>query len=498
MTTIETPQAICDVGVARGDITPPANIYHRMWGAAAHDRATGVHRPLTATVVVFRDPTPVSGEPEAASQQLLIAVDHCLLWDPEMNALLTAVCQQTSIPRGQIAVNFSHTHAAGLMDRKRAHLPGGELIAGYLESLAGIIVGLIHQARGRLERAVVTVGAGRCPLAAHRDFPDLESKQIVCGFNPAGPADDTVVVARIAASDGRLLATVVNYACHPTTLAWDNTLISPDFPGAMRELVESATGAPCVFLQGASGDIGPREGFVGDPAVADRNGRQLGHAVLAALEALPPPLTRYVYKGPTISGATIGTWEHRRLAGADLAELERWQVQRFTVDLPYRSDIRTLEETRRELANWNVQEGAARAAGDVARAADCRAMVERMTRWLTRLEVLPPGPTFPLPVAMWRTGQAVWIALEGELYNVFQRELRQRFPDVPIVVCTLLNGSRCTYLPTADAYGKGIYQESIAILAAGCLETLLSSVTTRVELLLRGSPPTTPAPSRSA
>ena len=49
---------------------------------------------------------------------------------------------------------------------------------------------------------------------------------------------------------------MVNYACHPTTLAWENTLISPDFPGAMREVVERATAAPCVFLQGASGDLG--------------------------------------------------------------------------------------------------------------------------------------------------------------------------------------------------------------------------------------------------
>ena len=94
-------------------------------------------------------------------------------------------------------------------------------------------------------------------------------------------------MARIVADDGGAIADVVNYACHPTTLAWDNTLISPDYVGAMRETVERHSGAPCLFLQGASGDLGPREGFVGDPAVADRNGRQLAFAALAAL-ATPP------------------------------------------------------------------------------------------------------------------------------------------------------------------------------------------------------------------
>src|SRR5581483_9438600 len=109
-------------------------------------------------------------------------------------------------------------------------------------------------------------------------------QQFVCGFNPGGPVDDTVLVGRITGDDGRMIGTVVNYACDPTTLAWENTLISPDYVGAMREVVEQATGAPCQFLQGASGDIGPREGFVGDVAVADRNGRQLGYAALVALE----------------------------------------------------------------------------------------------------------------------------------------------------------------------------------------------------------------------
>src|SRR5439155_14442721 len=132
------------------------------------------------------------------------------------------------------------------------------------------------------------------------------------------------------------IASVVNYACHPTTLAWENTLISPDFPGAMRELVHGATGAPCIFIQGASGDLGPREGYVGDPAVADRNGRQLAHAALAVLEALPPPLTRFVYTGAVISGATLVPRAHQPLPAEGRERIARWRLRRWTVDLPYR------------------------------------------------------------------------------------------------------------------------------------------------------------------
>ena len=58
--------------------------------------------------------------------------------------------------------------------------------------------------------------------------------------------------------------------------------------------------------------------------------------------------------------------------------------------------------------------------------------------------------------------------------------LRQRFPGTPIVVSVLANGTRCFYLPTRETYGKGIYQETVAVLAPGSLETLVEAIGERV------------------
>jgi hypothetical protein len=470
MPHLDTPHSLCRFGLARCDVTPPVGIYHRMWGAATHDRATGVHRPLTATALAFQA---ADGPPSLETEQVLVAVDHCLLWARELDALRRTVCTRTGLAAEQLLVVFSHTHSAGLMGLERVDLPGGELIPPYLEALAGRIAGVVGEARRSVQPVTVRYGTGRCSLAAHRDFWDEASRQFVCGFNPAGPADDTVLVASITDGGGRPLASLVNYACHPTTLAWENTRISPDYPGAMRELVEQATGAPCVFLQGASGDLGPREGYVGDPAVADRNGRQLGYAVLAALEALPPAGTRYSYTGPVVSGATLGAWRHEPLGPDRLRQKSRWRCRRWTVALPYRPGLRTPDEVRAERVRWQEEEETARRAGDPARARDCHALVERMTRWLTRIAGLPTGPDFPLPVTLWRMGDAFWLAVEAEHYQLLQQSLRRCCPDVPLVVMTLANGSRPSYLPTHDAYGRGIYQESVAVLAPGCLERLI-------------------------
>src|SRR5262249_40078791 len=301
-------------------------------------------------------------------------------------------------------------------------------------------------------------------------------QQYVCGFNPAGSADDTLLVARITSAQGTCLATLVNYACHPTTLAWDNTAISPDYVGAMREVIEQATGAPCLFLQGASGDLGPREGFVGDWQIADCNGRQLGYAALSTLESLPPAGTRFAYAGPVVSGTTIGTWRHEALDDGTLRRQEAWQLQHKTVELPYRHDLPSLDETRAAHVRWQQEEASAHAAGDMQKARDCRALVEQANRQITRLSMLPAGRVFPYRVNLARLGDGLWVLVPGELYQAFQVTLRCRFPSHPVIVATLTGDWQPGYLPTASSYGYGIYQDVIAAVAPGSLEVLIESI----------------------
>jgi hypothetical protein len=197
--SVESPHSLCRLGIARCDITPPVGIYHRMWGAASHERSTGVHRPLTATVAVFQ---PLDAG-NADELQVVLAVDHCLLWAKEMEELLARVAADTDLPREAITVAFSHTHGAGLMDTSRSHLPGGELIEPYLKSLAGKLGQLVWEARKSVRSATLVYGAGHCALAAERDFWDAQRGHYVCGFNPEGKCDDTVLVARATDEQGR-------------------------------------------------------------------------------------------------------------------------------------------------------------------------------------------------------------------------------------------------------------------------------------------------------
>lgn len=484
----ETPQSTLSVGVARGDITPPVGIYHRMWGAATHERAAGVHRPLTATALFL---LPLGTREEGPQPLVIVSLDHCLLGETEIKLLRDAILARVQEPLAQLLITFTHTHGAGLMSLDRADLPGGELIEPYLREMAAKCADLVADAMLNMTHATITYGYGRCSLATNRDYWDEERRQFVCGFNPSEPADDTLLVARITQTTERhrLIATIINYACHPTTLAWQNQLISPDYIGALRELVERETTVPgsdpppCIFLQGASAELGPRDGFCGDLSAADANGRQLGYSALAALTALPPPMTKLVYQGPQVSGATLGVWEHQAHQGELLAQTRDSELRQVVLQLPYRTDRPSRGDVEAVLKEQEQIKQAAVAAGNEAAARNAHAMIERQTRMLRRLDELPPG-SYPYVIQAWRLGDAIWLGVRGELYSQLQTELRARFAPTPIVVMTLVDGWGPSYVVPQETYGKGLYQESIAVLAPGSFEKIIAACGEVIQELL--------------
>jgi hypothetical protein len=479
MTSIQLPQFRCRAAAGRCDITPPVGIYHRMWGAALHDQATGVHRPLTASLLWLE---PIDGPDSDA--RVILSLDHCILETSLQQELAADVAAATGLDPACVLVTLTHTHGSGWMALSRSEFPGGHLIAPYLQDVRQKVRRLAVETAATRQPAAAVIGTGTCSLARHRNFFDPLRGHAVCGLNPSGFSDSTVLVARITAENGQPLATLVNYACHPTTLAWDNTLISPDYVGALRETVEQHAPGICLFLQGASGDLGPREGFTGDTAVADRNGRELAFAVLSTIQSLPCPGTRYAWQEPVLSGTWIGRWAHEPVPPDISQSFNLWKWHHLTVSLPWRHDLPRLDETRRSRDYWLAQETEARSRDDAATIRNCRANVEQMTRQITRLEALAPGPVCPLNVTIGLTGDCLWFFVPGELYQDLQARLRQRFAPRPVFVTTLTGDWQPGYIPPASSYGYGIYQEVIAATAAGCHELLIEELTRQTLTLL--------------
>lgn len=450
---IRVPRTRARIGVARRDITPPVGIRAKNWGPADWERSEGAHRPFELTALA------VMGIDERA--RVLLAVDGTW-WRrvADEQAVRGAILDGLGLEPDQLMLSLSHTHAGAVLCAADAHLPGGELIPGYLETISATGVAAGRDALDSACPGLIEWTTGTCTLAADREL-DLDGRALV-GYNPRGTADDTVTIGRIS-FDGRVRATLVNYACHPTTLAWQSREVSPDYVGAMREIVEAATDSPCLFVQGASGELAPREQYTGDVSVADRHGRSLGHAVLAALDALPVPGEELTLDGVVESGAPLAMWTGRPAdGGKETAGVVA------TVELPLR-ELPTLNELAEE---WK----------DI----DPRSREERLGRARNLREGYIDGPTVQHPVWAWRWGDAVIVGHPGEAYSRLQTSLRARFPETPIVVMNLTNGPGFVYLPTRQAYDRGAYQAWQTPLAAGALELLEEHAASLIADLLGG------------
>lgn len=441
----------CRFGVAVRDVTGPVGIYMRWWGAATHDVATGIHRPSTATAAII---APIDG---SGPELTLVALDYCSFQNPDdERALRQTVRERTGVTEETFLLTLSHAHSGVNAGSQIVDKPGGDLGAAYRVRLADEITAAVLEARARLSPTWITFGWGRCSLAGNRDYWDSEASRWACGYNPDGPADDTLLVARVTADDGTVRATLFNYACHPTTLAWDNHLLSPDYVGAAREVLERAFGAPAIFMQGASGDLGPRVGFVGDTAVADRNGRQLGYAAASAIEAIPPPATTFTYTGIVSSGADIGAWAYQPSSEERLRASRRVDAHMQQIAIPIKP-LPSAAELEARLAT-----------------ATDRAEGERLHRRLNLRHALGETDAHVLPLWFWRLGDAVLVTIPDEPYAVLQQTLRQTFPETPIFVLGVTNGS-LGYLCPSDLYGTGRYQEIQSPYQPGCLEMTIAA-----------------------
>ena len=429
------------IGVARADISPPDGMFARTWGSAVHDIADGLHRPLYATCLSI---APAGG----GAPVLLLALD-LMVWlsKADEEGISGPLEAEFAEAPGSFILHLSHSHGAPFTDPARASAPGGHLIRPYREKLLTACRQAVGQAIASKSPATLSWATGRCGLAYDRDLKLPRTGEIVCGLNPGKEADDTLVVGRATDQAGRTFATLVNYAAHPTSLGGGNRLVSPDYVGAMRDLVERETGgAICVFLHGADGDLTPRRSFEDDVAAADQNGRELGYAALSVIAGMFPPGRRLAFAGREESGATLGQWRFERCASDDTMAVKRDTVRLALAQQPSIAECK---------------EAVAKAADGFER--------ERAERRLAIREKLGDGDDFDLPICAWRLGRSVLVGAPIEFYSDVQIALRKRFPDITVAVLDVCNGF-LNYLPRASDYDRDTYPVRIALFARGSME----------------------------
>ena len=422
-------------GIAVAEINPPAGMYSRTWGYSEHDVAEGIHRPLRASCLT------ISGLSENVNLTLLALDLMVWLSRKDEEGIRLPLEEEFNLAPGTLITHLSHSHGAPFTDPMLANASGGHLIKDYRKQILKTCRQLLSEAFENKRVCVLSWGIGRCGLAFNRDLTLPETGDPVVGINPSTTADDTLLVGRITAQSGVNVASLVHYAAHPTSLGGLNRLISPDYVGAMRELVERDTNeAPCIFLHGADGELAPRRCYEESTEAADQNGRELGYAALSTLTSLMPSGKKMVFDRKVESGATLGLWKY-----VDELPDQRIGMITETVELEL-GDLPTIDAFKKLVEAKSGFEK------------------ERAQRGLALREKLGESSTYDFPIYAWKLGKTIMVGAPIEFYDEFQIFLRRQFPENLILVLDICNGF-LNYLPRQEEFTRNTYQVKIALFA---------------------------------
>ncbi|MBX7257557.1 MAG: neutral/alkaline non-lysosomal ceramidase N-terminal domain-containing protein [Candidatus Hydrogenedentes bacterium] len=299
-----------EVGIGVRDITPEPGV--PLWGYG--DRtgpATGKLDPLYARAVTFR-----AGDVTAC----VVSLDLGRAPVEGSCARIRERARRAGVQHVMLCA--THTHHAPVMEfEDLPHVAGiesaiGDAIEASVDALRPACIGVGH--------AHVDIGHNRRVIGADGRCRMLWRNE---DRRPTSPVDREATLIKLETTDGKPLAVLVHFACHPVVMGPSNLEYSADYVGELSRCVKEATGAECVFIQGGSGDINPyldKTSIQNGGVEAMRGvGREAAQSIIAALpeiETSPPELPsiafaessvhvglRWDFSKPEVWGTFIGS-----------------------------------------------------------------------------------------------------------------------------------------------------------------------------------------------
>lgn len=256
------------VGASSADINPPNGIC--MGGYGKNRLTTGVHDDLYAKAVVFDDgKTPIA----------LVAVDSIGVPYADVKKIRAEASSRVTdiaLPPERIIISSTHSHSTPDM----SGLWGPDFKttgrdAGYVAKLVDTVANQIVLAVQNRKPAKLMYAVTKCHGWA------------VNVIDP-GVFDFSVTVLQCVDEQGETIATLTNYACHPTILDDPNTLASADWIGYFYKRMSDALPGEHLYLQGAIGGWVQPFNYRRTFGVAEEYGSDLAKKTLAALKQAEP------------------------------------------------------------------------------------------------------------------------------------------------------------------------------------------------------------------
>lgn len=411
-------------GVSKLDITPPVGV--RMAGFSGRVfPSLAVHDPLWARALVLDD-----GERRGG----LIALDLLGVSEETVSQVRAEAAASLDIAPQGLLIAGTHTHSGP----ERTSNEATKEQAAYWNSLPVRLCEVLSEAAANLVPAAIGAGSGWSAVGINRRQTTRDGT-VVLGRDHFGIFDTELGLIRVDRADGRPLAGVMNYACHAVCLMADNYLTSADYPGFAVHGLERAIGdgVTAIFVNGACGDVNPREAAAEEELVS-------GGSFTIAERA-----------GSMISREAARVWRGiQPSAAVELAFRQR------RIELP----------TNRARAILAAEESLKRAEENVHRP------VEEPNPYLVwhnppdpeeerrRVESIREQGDTPVPCEIQAIclGETTLLGWPGEVFSSLGMAAKRGSPFAQTYVVGYANGS-IGYVPTPEAFAEGGYEARCAL-----------------------------------
>ena len=435
-------------GVARRVITPPLGI--KTAGFSSREGVVeSIEGDLTVTTLVLAS----EEGGRVRTKVAIVALDLCVVPLPRVHEWRGRIAEAIGIPASHVMINLNHTHSGpALPDYPPEFAFQLPMLQAYQEMMVARLVESAVEANASLPPARIVAGWGSSRIGINRREVGPDGL-IFLGEVPDGEIDPAVGVVRVDDLAGRPIAILFSYGCHPVVVGPRSPVISADFPGAARQVIEQVMGGTAMFLQACGGDIMPVGGMGYETDCHDaktRVGTMLAGEVLKVAAGLRTHLRQgeRTSLGSLLgSGMTLTPWvpvegETCTFLGA-ASEIPALDL----VELPLLADAegiraernRELEEARASGRERNIQ------------------VATRFAVWADRLvEAVRNGRprTWDLAIQVIRVNEVVLAGLSAETFAGTGLTIKARSPFPHTQVLGYTNGCVC-YLPRAQDYPPG-------------------------------------------
>jgi len=458
-------KGLIKAGAGRTEITPPVGIAHAGWGAAVHEKAEGVDMPFYATALYLESPE---------TRAVIVDLDILLLPDWLDKDIRKAVGAAAGVAPDHVWLSATHTHAGA--EFPGTFLKGGaELIEPYLAGVPAQAAAAAREAKRRARAVNIGTGAGVCGINVNRR-PVTPDGFMFTGRNWKGFVDNQVLVTALDDTSGKPVATIVNFACHPTILGPANRQLSPDYPGHARRTVEENIGGLCLFLQGAAGNQGPIITFVGDIEAPRKLGKRLGLEAARVRLEIDPVRRKERLVEIVGSGADLGMYVDEPAGEPD----QTLRVVNTVVNLPA-GEFPPVAEIEAEFDRLMARLQTVRQTGD--EKAIKAAVMASKRAWIRRnLARMAQSDPIKVHLQAIRLGDTALIGVPGEPFAEIGMDVKRRSPAPHTVFCGYTNGL-FAYIPTAQAYEEGGYEVRTTPFKAGADRDLSDACVTAIGAL---------------